>query len=154
MTGKLMKAQVLGSVVALCLGQVAMAGDIEIREGYVRSSNPKVAAAFMEIVNTSETPDRLIGAESAIAARTEIHTHVETDGVMRMIKLEEGIEVPAGGSAMLMRGGDHVMFMGLTTPVTDGETVTATLIFEVAGPQEVAFVVDNKRKEKHGHSGH
>ena len=46
---------------------------------------------------------------------------------------------------MLKRGGDHVMFMGLTGPMNDGESVTVTLQFEKAGEITMDIPVDLKR---------
>ena len=134
----------------------ALAQSITIEDPYARASSPsaKSGAAFMTIVNASATDDRLIAASSPAAARVEIHTHIEdTNGVMRMVEVKDGIPVPAGGKAMLMRGGDHVMFMGLTGPFLDGETVDVTLTFEQAGEVSVEIPVDLTRKPG-GHATH
>ena len=53
----------------------------------------KNGAAFLTIRNTGPA-DRLLGAESGVA-RTELHTHLMQDGVMRMRQVE-AIEVPSG----------------------------------------------------------
>jgi len=66
---------------------------------------------------------------------------------MRMVEVEEGFAVPAGGMHALKRGGDHVMFMGLTRPMEQGDTVNVTLIFEKAGRIEVEIPVDLERGE-------
>lgn len=62
---------------------------------------------------------------------------------MRMLRPEEGIAIPAGETHELARGGDHVMFMGLTRAVKDGDTVMLTLTFEHAGEVTVDIPVDN-----------
>ena len=69
--------------------------------------------------------------------------------VMQMMEVEGGFTIPAGGSHALMRGGDHVMLMGLKGPMTDGEAVTITLTFEKAGDIELEVPIDLKRKPKH-----
>lgn len=115
------------------------AGDaarIEVGDARLLISRPTApsAAAFMVLLNAGETADRLIGASSDLAKRVELHTHIAgDDGVMRMREIEDGISVPAGGMHRLERGGDHVMIMGLTRAVSDGDTVEITLIFEKAG---------------------
>lgn len=107
----------------------------------------------MGLLNETDTEDRLIDARSEVAARVEIHTHVEdANGVMRMIKVEDGIRIPAGGMALLERGGDHVMLMGLTAPLAQGDEIDVTLIFEQAGEMTVTIPVDLTRKPKPGHS--
>jgi copper(I)-binding protein len=41
--------------------------------------------------------------------------------------------VPAGATVTLAPGGLHLMFMGLTAPFVEGESVPVTLKFEKAG---------------------
>ncbi|MEL6620815.1 MAG: copper chaperone PCu(A)C, partial [Pseudomonadota bacterium] len=87
---------------------------------YARAASPsaKAGAAFMMLQNTGDTDDRLIAARTDVAKRVELHTHVETgDGIMKMQEIEGGIALPAGGTHHMMRGGDHVMLMGLTGPL-------------------------------------
>jgi copper(I)-binding protein len=129
--------------------------EIVIEDAYARSSGPsaKAGAGFMLIENSSNSADRLISATSEAAARVELHTHKEEDGVMRMVEVEEGFEIPAGGVAVLERGGNHVMFMGLTEGWAQGDLIPVTLIFERAGEVALEIPVDLERKANHG-SGH
>lgn len=142
--------------VALTLPGAALA-DIIISDPYARVSRPGApsGAAFMVIENTGEAADRLVSAASNIAQRVELHTHIDQgDGVMKMVEVEEGFEIPAGASYALERGGAHVMFMGLTETLEQGGEVTVTLVFEQAGDITVTIPVDNERKAKHGHADH
>lgn len=144
---------ILAAATACALALPAFADGIMIKDPYSRSAGPnsKTGAAFFGIMNTSEQDDRLIGATSDIAKRVELHTHIETaDGVMQMREVEGGFPVKAGGMHMLARGGDHVMFMGLTQPMLQGETVTVTLTFEKAGDITVEIPVDLERKPAEG----
>lgn len=120
------------------------ASEINIADGYVLAVSPAAmaGAAFMDITNSGDTDDRLIGAYTDVAKKSEIHTHVMTDGVMEMRAVDGGLEVPAGGSHLLARGGDHVMLMGLTQPLKAGDIVTLTLIFEHAGEMSVELPVN------------
>lgn len=139
------KTTLSGVLVALSFGAMA-AAEVKIDDAYARSSNPMAGAAFMVIHNLGDTDDRLIGVRSDAAARTELHTHIQSDnGVMQMIHIEEGLGLPAGGDLLLQRGSDHVMFMGLTAPFEDGATIPITLIFETAGEIEVDVIVDQTR---------
>lgn len=143
------------SAVAMVMAGSQLAAEIMIKDGYVRSTNPKVAAAFMGVSNMGDGDDRLVSASSDAAARVEIHTHKMVDDVMRMVQVEDGIFVPAGGMAMLKRGGDHVMLMGLVEPLAPGDEVEVILRFEKAGDVPLTLVVDNDRKaEGHGHGVH
>ncbi|MDV7142106.1 copper chaperone PCu(A)C [Tropicimonas sp. TH_r6] len=144
---------------ALSLAAPAMA-EIEIRDAYARAAMPtaKAGAAFMQIVNTGTEDDRLVAVASGIAKKAELHTHIDAgDGIMQMVEVEEGFPVPAGGMHMLKRGGDHVMFMGLTGPMNDGESFSVTFTFEKAGEMVVEIPVDLKRQDaemKMDHSSH
>ncbi len=149
------KKALLAAAAFALVSTTALASDIMIKDPYARASGPTAisGAAFMGIMNHSETEDRLIAARSDIAERIEIHTHIEdSNGVMRMVEVKDGIVIPADGMAMLERGGDHVMFMGLNRSLTQGDEVIVTLVFENAGEVEVTIPVDLERKPTHGHS--
>lgn len=152
------KSLLLGGAAALlCLP--AFAGDITVSDAYARSASAvaRTGAAFMVIENAGAQEDRLVAARSDIAERVELHTHLSAgDGILRMVEVEDGFAIPAGGSHALKRGGDHVMFMGLTRPMADGDTVQVTLVFERAGEVTLDIPVDLQRMpEGHGgHSGH
>lgn len=142
------KSLFLGACVAALSVTFACADGITITEPYARAASPKAkaGAAFMVIENTGTTPDRLVSAASDIAHRVELHTHQDMgEGVMRMVHVEEGFEIPAGGRHMLMRGGDHVMFMGLKQSMLQGDMVSVTLTFEAAGEVEIEIPVDLDR---------
>ena len=131
--------------------------EIVIADAYARAAMPgaPTGAAFMVIENTADADDRLIDARSDIAARVELHTHIEDDqGVMRMREVEEGFVIPAGGAHRLARGGDHVMFLGLTQSLAQGDTVSVTLVFERAGDVAVDVPVDLERMPAHGGMSH
>ncbi|MFN3973390.1 MAG: copper chaperone PCu(A)C [Gemmobacter sp.] len=132
-----------------------------IENAYARVGGTGSGAVFFEIVNHSDQPDRLIAAASDVAARVELHTHKEdANGVMQMLEVKEGFPIDGKGSRALSRGGDHVMLLGLTKPLAQGDIVTLTLSFERGEVVTVEVPVDNDRKPDHGamgrrdHSGH
>ena len=105
------------------------------------------------MAGAGHAPEGLIGASTPVAQKTELHTHKETaDGVMKMMHVEEGFEIKAGETHALARGGDHVMMMGLSGPINEGDDIPVTLVFEKAGAIEVMITVDNKRGQL-GHGG-
>ena len=152
-----LKSSLLAAIASLVLVTPATAQEIEIHDPYARSASPmaKSGAAFMVIRNTGDAGDRLIGVDSPAAQKVELHTHREEDGVMRMIHVEEGFALPAGGEIRMQRGGHHVMMMGLTAPFEQGETIPLTLIFETSGEISLDVPVDLERKPGQGHEhGH
>lgn len=131
----------------------AFAGDLMIMDPYIRTSGAagKTGAAFMQIGNHGTEDDTLIAASSDLAKRVELHTHIDAgNGVMQMREVEGGFPVPAGGMHMLQRGGDHIMFMGLTRKIKTGDMVTVTLTFEKAGEMTVEIPVDLERQPAEG----
>jgi len=143
-------------LVALATSLAAPAwAEIIIQDAYARSASPmaRSGAAFMILHNDGETDDRLIAAASGIAKRVELHTHKDLgDGVMKMMEVEDGFVIPAGGSHTLARGGDHVMLMGLSAPMAEGGSITVTLRFERAGERTVEIPVDLMRRPGGGGS--
>lgn len=137
------------AAIAAFVAVPAFAGDIMIKDAYARSATKmsKSGAAFMMIMNNTDQDDRVVSARAEIAKRVELHTHIDAgNGVMQMREVEGGFPVEAGGMRHLMRGGDHVMLMGLTQPMLHGDIVTVTLVFEKAGEITLDIPVDLERK--------
>ena len=153
-----LKTTLLATLATVSMAIPAFAeGTITVDDAYARSSgkSAKAGAAFMMIQNQGDTDDRLVGVTSEAAARVELHTHkVDDNGVAKMVHVEEGFAIPAGATHMLKRGGDHVMFMGLTAPFEQDAMVPVTLIFETAGEVEIKIPVDLVRKDTGGDSSH
>lgn len=150
------KTTLLAASTAVFLALPAFAAGIEVQDPYARSASEMATtgAAFMVITNGTETADRLIGVASDAAEKVELHTHREdSNGVMRMIHVEEGFELPAGGEIVMERGGHHVMFMGLTAPMAQGDMIDLTLTFEKAGDVAVQVPVDLERQPQAGAHG-
>ena len=139
----------LAAALVLAVALPAQAQDgVHIDDPYARfMPGSKAGAAFLVIENDQMDDDRLIGASSPAAAKVELHTHRQTaDGMMQMIHVTEGLVVPGNGTLVLERGGNHLMFMGLTELPAEGSTVPVTLVFERAGEVTVEVPVDNKRE--------
>lgn len=125
----------------------AMAQDgLMAHDAYARASNPKAGAAFMVLENHGTSACTLQGVRSDAAAKVELHSHQEVDGVMKMGPIEGGIEIAPGASHALARGGDHVMLMGLTEPLENGASIKLALDFGDCGSVEVEAPVDNDRQ--------
>lgn len=98
------------------------------------------AAAFMILMNEGEEGDRLIRAEADVADAVEIHESKIENDIMKMEQVE-GIDIPAGEQAQLKPGGYHVMFIGLTKDLKEGDSYPLTLHFEKSGEVEVEVQV-------------
>ncbi len=146
------KTLIAAAFAAIVSAPMAFAADITISDPYMRVSGAMATsgAAFMVIKNAG-AEDRLIDVRSSIAEKVELHTHLQdANGVMKMVHVEEGFPIAAGESHVLQRGGEHVMFLGLTTVPAQGDMVEVTLTFEKAGDIVVEVPVDNERAPEMG----
>ncbi len=118
-------------------------GDLRIMHPWARASagHGKSGAAFMTIANTGGADDKLVAASTANAKKTEIHETTMEDGIMKMRMLMGGLTIPAGGEVALKPMGPHVMLMGVTEKLVEGETLVLTLTFEKAGSVEFAVPI-------------
>lgn len=142
------------AAIAVVVAMPALACDsFEVHDAYARSSTrmSQSGAAFMVMHNHGGADCRVVGVRSDISERTELHTHLaDANGVMRMVEVEDGFAVPAGGEHALARGGDHVMFMGLNRPMEQGSTIHLTLVFEDGSEYALDVPVDNERMPMQG----
>ena len=115
-------------------GHEFTAGALTIGHPYAFATAPgaRTGAGYLSVTNAGAEADRLV-AVKADFPRVELHTtEVDAAGVARMGAVE-AVEVPPGATVTLEPRGTHVMFMGLTAPLAEGERVPAVLVFEKAG---------------------
>lgn len=134
--------------VALVLGGAAGAAASDVAKGDIKISQPwsratpngaKVGAGYVMLENTGSGADRLVGVETSISGRAEIHEMKMNNGVMKMRQLESGLELPPGKKVALKPGSYHLMFIDLKKSIMKGMPFKATLVFKVAGRVEVDF---------------
>lgn len=123
--------------------QAARADAISITQPWAPPTiaNQTVGVAFLTVTSNGATNDRLLGARVEGVETVELHNHSMQDGIMRMRRVDGGIEIPAGGVVELKPGGLHLMLMGVRCSLQDGDTVTVTLTFERAGDIETRVPV-------------
>jgi periplasmic copper chaperone A len=132
------------------------AGPLTIGHPYALATAPgaPTGAGYLSVTNGGAEADRLV-AVKADFPRVELHaTEVDAAAVARMGAVE-AVEVPPGATVTLAPQGTHVMFMGLTAPLVEGERVPAVLVFEKAGEVAVEFAVEaRKTGDGMDHTGH
>ena len=132
---------------SLALIALPALAQVQITDAYGRSTGAS-GAVFLTITNPDATDDRLLSATTDAAEMAMLHTSMmDANGVMSMPELAGGVVIPAGGAHALARGGDHIMLMGLTAPLKDGDTLRLILTFELAGPIALDVIIDNKRQK-------
>lgn len=110
-------------------------------DSHGNGENLSMGAFYITITNNGDEPDRLLSAETEMADVVEVHNVEMKDGVMQMMPMHDGLEVPAGETITFEPGGYHVMMIGITESLLDGEEFTATLHFEHAGEVEITVPI-------------
>lgn len=128
---------------ALLFAPAAFAADnpaLAVDGAYARAVPPTAgnSAAFMQIRNSSGEPRQLISADADVSNVTELHNHIQDNGVMRMRRVD-AIEVPANGAVELKPGSFHVMLIDLKQPLKEGDTVNIELRFDDGSSKEVSM---------------
>ena len=100
----------------------------------------KTGAAYFTMTNGSTKADYLISVTSPLAQGVVLHAHRMVGNVMQMVPAL-GIAIPPGQTVALKPGGRHVMLIGLTTPLKDGDKIPLTLSFKNSGSVQIIATV-------------
>lgn len=124
--------------------------DIEIEGAYARASIPNVpnSAAFFVIKNNSDKDIAITSANSDIAEKNELHTHIKENQMLKMMKIEK-LVVPAKSSLELKSGGDHVMLMGLKKELKVGDEISLELSFSDGDKKSIKVPVKDLASTMH-----
>jgi len=98
------------------------------------------SAIYLEIKNQGKKGDALIKAETDIATNVEIHKTVDNNGISSMVQLSK-VSIPANTTVQFTPGGLHIMILGVTSQLKDGDSFPLMLTFEHAGKIDVEVVV-------------
>ena len=143
---------------ATLLAQPVLSKGVQATNAYARAvvSGVQQSGAFVTLKNTDATPNVLIGAsvKPNIATRTELHTHVNDNGVMRMVEVKDGIPLPANQVVELKPGSYHIMFFDLKTTFSAGKKFPLTLKFKDGSSTTVNVTVKEMQAMQHNHAGH
>ena len=124
--------------------------DIEIEGAYARASIPNApnSAAFFVIKNNSDKDIAITSANSDIAEKNELHTHIKENQMLKMMKIEK-LVVPAKSSLELKSGGDHVMLMGLKKELKAGDEISLELSFSDGDKKSIKVPVKDLASTMH-----
>jgi periplasmic copper chaperone A len=111
----------------------ASACALTMADPWVKAQDTDMTGAFGVFSNPSDADITITAASSPSAGMMEIHEVVDKDGAMVMQPKEGGLLVPAGGSAELKPGSDHLMLMKLPAPIQAGDEVEITVVCDTGG---------------------
>ena len=120
-------------------GVLAAAADtVSVENPYVRLVPPsaQTTGAFMVIRNNGDKDVKVLKADNPVSTVTELHTHLNEGGVMKMRQVP-AIDIKAKGEAVLQPGGLHVMLIDLKAPLKEGDVVPITLNFDDGSSKKV-----------------
>lgn len=87
-------------------------------------------AVYFTVLNGLDQDVRLVSASTSAANVVETHETVSENGVMKMIPLPDGYEIPAGEALVLEPGGKHIMLIDVVQPLQPGDEFTLTVNFD------------------------
>ncbi|MEJ0012190.1 MAG: copper chaperone PCu(A)C [Bauldia sp.] len=130
-------------IAAPALAAPVTVGSLTLDAMWTRATPPGAPSAggYLTITNTGSEADTLVSVASPVAGMADMHVMEMKDGVMTMHGLDGGLPIPAGQTVTLAPDGFHIMFMGLTAALKQGETLPVTLTFAKAGKIETAFPI-------------
>jgi copper(I)-binding protein len=98
-----------------------------------------VAAVYVEL--KALQTDKLLGADTPVADRVEIHSTAQENGMMHM-RQTATVDIAAGSTVKFEPGALHLMLIGLHEPLAAQSKFPVTFRFENAGsiPVEVSVV--------------
>lgn len=97
-------------------------------------------AIYFRLLNEGGEADRLLSVSSSLATAEMHQTVAKENGAMGMEPLD-AVEIPAGGEVEFKQGGMHIMLIGVTGPMSIGDTIPLTLRFELTGDMQITAEV-------------
>ena len=125
-------------------------GQLTIDHPYLILPMPgmKSASGYLIIKNKGNKSDVLYEIETLFSEKIELHEMSMEGNIMKMKKINDGIEIPPGKEVILKPGGLHIMFKNLNKNLVVGEKEKAILKFKKTGKIIVNFEIQQK---KHSH---
>jgi protein SCO1 len=126
----------LFTVVAPCFAAPATNSTVSVVNAWASTgARGASGGAYFQIDNTGRA-DRLLAIETAAAARVEIHATRILGGVMRM-RVQGSVPIPAHATVSFEPDALHAMLVDLKRPLSPGDSIWLTMVFERSGRLQV-----------------
>src|SRR6516164_6871003 len=111
---------------------------ITVEQAWARATpgGARTGAAYMTLMNSGASADRLLSATTPVADQVQFHRETDDNGVSRMREVHN-VELSPGGKIIFKPGEMHMMIVGLKQPLKEGQTFPLALQFEKAGHIDV-----------------
>ncbi len=107
-----------------------------------------ITSGYFDITNHSNVDDAIIGIESPIAERVEMHLSEDVNGIMKM-RRQVAIDLKAGETITFKPGGYHLMLFGVGL---DKDQNDAAVTFKFKHAPDVTIIAEIA--ESALHTGH
>ncbi|MBH3408927.1 copper chaperone PCu(A)C [Pseudomonas glycinae] len=127
----------------------------KVDDAWVRATVPNQSASGAFMTVTADSDSKLLSVASPAAKDVQIHEMTMKNDVMSMGPVKS-VNLPAGKAVNFDPNGYHVMLMGLSAQLKEGDSVPLTLTIENAKGEketvEVKAPVKALTMEGHDHS--
>lgn len=157
MTLKRIFKQLFNIALLSCLSFTTMA-QVVLVDGYVRAMPATVpnTAAYLTLENHGDAT-RLVAVEAPFVKEAQLHTLIEENGMIKMRQVA-GFDIDSHASLVLSESGNHIMLMGLRSPLEVDSSVALTLKFADGTEQQIQLPVKKQANtsdaEQHHHHHH
>jgi copper(I)-binding protein len=110
---------------------------IEVSNAWCRATPNGARTGACYFTVKSSGAERLTGVATPAAAVAQLHSMAMAAGRMTMAEIPDGLALPAGKAVELKPGAAHLMLIGLTGPLIEGQSVELTLGFHDAPAMQV-----------------
>ena len=127
---------------------------ITVEQAWARATpgGARTGAAYMTLMNSGASADRLLSATTPVADQVQFHKQTEDNGVSRMREVHN-VELSPGGKIIFKPGDMHMMIVGIKQPLQEGQTFPLTLQFEKAGKIDVTVPIEKVGAMRHEDMG-
>jgi copper(I)-binding protein len=136
-----MKYLAIAAGLVVASAALAQTSQIEVTNAWARATPGKAENGAAYVTIQSPTADRVVSVSTPAAKKAELHSMSMQGMVMHMRPLA-GLDIPPGQPVALKPGGEHIMLLGLTHPLREGQSFPLTLDFAKAGPRTVTVSVE------------
>lgn len=152
-------ALLIGAALAGCEPATDAGAAVTVEDAYAMSpAADGPAAMFLTLANAGATADTLVRVEVSGVAEASLHDQNFEGGLVTMVPVPH-IVIPAGGELRMQPGALHVMLVGVSAGMAEGDSLDARIELRGAGTIErrvpvVAFPGPAGGADHSAHSSH
>ena len=132
---------IAGALLLADPSRAAPAPQVKVQNAWSRQTPPNASTGVVYMTLTASTDDRLTAIATPAARQAQLHRSTQTNGIMRMRPVPDGLALPAGKPVAIAPDGYHIMLEGLTSQLRPGDLIPLHLTFARSAPVDVKVTV-------------